>query len=104
MIEGIAEFIFALGDILEVFLGLKSKTTDYKTRLEKGELIKATATIMGSLKAKTKGEFLILNFSLLDGTVVQEKSMHITNLNFKPGEIVEIAYNPKDLKEIYLLD
>ena len=45
-----------------------------------------------------------MKFSLPNKTTVQQKSMHITNQKLEIGEAVKIAYNPDDLKEVYLLD
>ncbi len=104
MIEGLANIIDDLGDFLEAFFSLKPTKPDYKQKLEDGDFIQTTGETVGSLKTTKGNQLLIVEFNLADGTTVREKSKNAMKRNIEVGKSVQIAYNPKDLKEIYLLD
>ncbi|MFT5619230.1 MAG: hypothetical protein ACI85I_002472 [Arenicella sp.] len=112
-------FIFAM-NLIDKWL----TSSKIRKRLKAGTLIKTSSKIVGALQAieevrssnpytragnqpikeMMNEKYLILEFMLKDGTVVREKSKHAMKRNTEVGKTVQIAYNPKDLKEIYLLD
>jgi hypothetical protein len=115
--------IVTIGGVI-LFMSLPEIVRFFRKRnnIKNEKFIKTTATIVGGLKAsewvhevsldetsriykKRLGEsFLVFEFTLENGSLVREKSKHAMRANIAVGENVQIAYNPEDLKEIYLLD
>jgi len=88
-------------------------------RMEKLGFIKVEATIFGGIKSVDKlrnvksgghekrvssEHYLVLEFPLQDGTVVRVKSERIKKVDFEIGAKLQIAYNPEDARDLYLLD
>jgi hypothetical protein len=126
-IEILQFFAFVIGGTVLVFIAYFciEKLLAYlhkDQRLCSGELVEVEAEIVGSLNAtrnienvefesmstgfemNLSSKFIIFEFPLQDGTIIRNRSKYAMSPKVNIGKMVRIAYNPTDLKEIYLLD